>query len=65
VLVTHGGVLDVLYRHALGLPWNVPRQHQMLNASINELSATALPLRLTLRQWGDDAHLQQTAHDEI
>ena len=36
-LVTHGGVLDVLYRHAHGLAWDAPRLHQMLNASVNEL----------------------------
>ena len=63
-LVTHGGVLDVLYRQALQLAWDAPRLHQMLNASINELIASAPPLRLTLRGWADVAHLE-AARDEL
>jgi 2,3-bisphosphoglycerate-dependent phosphoglycerate mutase len=62
-LVTHGGVLDVIYRHARQLAWDAPRAHQMLNAAINELGASAPPLRLILRGWGDVAHLA-SARDE-
>jgi probable phosphoglycerate mutase len=63
-LVTHGGVLDVLYRQALQLAWDAPRLHQMLNASINELTASTAPLRLTLRGWAEVAHLE-AARDEL
>lgn len=63
-VVTHGGVLDVLYRHARALTWDAPREHQMLNAAINRLSATASPLRLTVIDWADIAHLD-SARDEI
>lgn len=62
-LVTHGGVLDVVYRAARGLAWDAPREHQMLNASVNRLHAEASPLALTIVDWGDVAHLQQ-ARDE-
>lgn len=62
-VVTHGGVLDVVYRAARGLHWGAPRQHQMLNASINRLSAQASPLVLSILGWGDVAHLEQ-ARDE-
>jgi probable phosphoglycerate mutase len=62
-VVTHGGVLDVVYRAARGLPWGAPREHQMLNASINRLSAQAPPLALSILDWGDVAHLEQ-ARDE-
>jgi probable phosphoglycerate mutase len=62
-LVTHGGVLDVVYRAARGLAWNAPREHQMLNASVNRLKAEVSPLALTIVDWGDVAHLQQ-ARDE-
>ena len=62
-LVTHGGVLDVVYRVARGLTWDAPREHQMLNASINRLDAVAPPLSLSLVDWSDVAHLTQ-ARDE-
>ncbi len=62
-VVTHGGVLDVAYRAARGLHWGAPREHQMLNAGINRLSAQAPPLALSILDWGDVAHLEQ-ARDE-
>ena len=62
-VVTHGGVLDVVYRAARALPWDAPRQHQMLNASINRLSAAASPLTMNIIDWADVAHLGQ-ARDE-
>jgi probable phosphoglycerate mutase len=63
-VVTHGGVLDVIYRHARALTWDAPREHQMLNASINRLQAQAEPLRLQIVDWADVAHLEQ-ARDEL
>jgi probable phosphoglycerate mutase len=62
-LVTHGGVLDVIYRVARGLSWDAPREHQMLNASINRLDAVAPPLALSIVGWSDVAHLMP-ARDE-
>lgn len=63
-VVTHGGVLDVVYRNARRLAWDAPRDHLMLNASINRLQAEPAPLRLTIVDWADVAHLEQ-ARDEI
>jgi probable phosphoglycerate mutase len=60
----HGGTLDVAYRRARTLRWDAPREHAMLNASINRLSMAAPPLTLTIVDWGDVAHLQ-AARDEI
>ena len=62
-VVTHGGVLDVAYRAARGLGWDAPREHLMLNASINRLSAQGSPLALSILDWGDVTHLEQ-ARDE-
>jgi probable phosphoglycerate mutase len=56
-VVTHGGVLDVAYRAARALAWDAPREHAMLNASINRMRATAPPLALAIVDWGDVAHL--------
>jgi probable phosphoglycerate mutase len=63
-VVTHGGVLDVVYRNARALSWDAPREHQMLNAGINRLQARSAPLRLTIVDWGDVSHLEQ-ARDEL
>lgn len=63
-VVTHGGVLDVAYRAARALAWDAPREHAMLNASINRLRASAPPLALAVLHWGDVAHLEQ-ARDEV
>ena len=64
VLVSHGGVLDVLYRAARLLEWHAPREHQMLNAAVNRLMASATPLLLSIERWGDVAHLQES-RDEL
>ncbi len=63
-LVTHGGVLDVVYRNARSLSWDAPREHLMLNASINRLQAHPAPLRLEIVAWGDVDHLDQS-RDEL
>ena len=63
-VVTHGGVLDVVDRNARTLAWDAPREHLMLNASINRLRAQPNPLRLQIVDWADVAHLEQ-ARDEL
>lgn len=57
-LVTHGGVLDVVYRHAQGLAWAAPHKVPMLNAAINWLEVLGVqPLALSVLEWGQVAHL--------
>mgnify|MGYP001185913395 CR=1 FL=1 len=63
-VVTHGGVLDIIYRNARGLAWDAPREHLMLNASINRLLGRAAPLALDIVDWADVAHLDR-ARDEL
>ena len=64
VLVSHGGVLDVVYRTARALEWHAPREHQMLNAAINRLTASSPPLALSIERWSDVAHLEES-RDEL
>ena len=64
VLVSHGGVLDVVYRAARALEWHAPREHQMLNAAINRLTASSSPLALSIERWSDVEHLQES-RDEL
>ncbi len=63
-VVAHGGVLDVAYRHARGLAWDAPREHNMVNAALNRVTARARPLALEIVAWGDVAHLAD-ARDEV
>jgi probable phosphoglycerate mutase len=56
-LVTHGGVLDLLYREATRVPLDAPRTWQLANAGINRLLHSAQGLVLV--GWGDVGHLQR------
>lgn len=56
VLVTHGGVLDILYRHATGQGLDAPRTWTIENASIHRFLWS--PDAFTLLAWGDIAHLE-------
>lgn len=64
-LVTHGGVLDVVYRAARALDWDAPREHQMLNASINRVRVTFSPPGLAMVDWGDVAHLVESRDETL
>ena len=54
-IVTHGGVLDCLYRAAAGVALDAPRSWELGNAAINRLLYT--PRGFTLVGWSDTAHL--------
>ena len=62
VLVTHGGVMDALYRAATGQTIQAPRSWKLGNAAINRLLWT--PGGLTLVGWGDTRHLEDPTLDE-
>ena len=61
VLVSHGGVMDVLYRAATRQDLQAPRTWQLGNAAINRLLWT--PEGLSLVGWADEQHLD-SALDE-
>jgi probable phosphoglycerate mutase len=56
-LVTHGGVLDCLYRAAARIALQAPRTWQLSNASINRLLYSGAGF--TLVGWSDTMHLAQ------
>lgn len=60
VVVTHGLVLDQVYRAAYGLPLNVPRGKDLINASLNTFHYDSG--RWLLERWGDVAHLADDTH---
>jgi probable phosphoglycerate mutase len=62
-LVAHGGVLECIYRAALGLPLETPRDFKVLNASINRFAVQ--DGKLALVSWGEVAHLQPAVLDDV
>ena len=61
VWVTHGGVLDCLYRAATRMALDAPRTWTLDNASINRLLHGDQGLMLV--GWGDIHHLEAPAAD--
>ena len=61
-LVSHGGVLDVLYRAATRLDIQAPRTWALGNAAINRLLWT--PEGFTLVGWADTQHFDEDVLDE-
>ena len=55
VLVTHGGVLDMLWRSAHSLPLDGPRSCEIPNTGLNRLRWHAG--RIEVLNWADAAHL--------
>ncbi|MGY0197094.1 histidine phosphatase family protein [Leptothrix sp. BB-4] len=59
-VVSHGGVMDCLYRAATRVSLDAPRTWTVANASINRVLHT--PDGFTLVGWGDTGHLDGTEH---
>lgn len=57
VVVTHGLVLDVFYRLAMGIPAHEPRVHELVNAGINRLRHDGDTWHIEV--WGDGSHLEE------
>ena len=62
VAVTHGGVLDCVYRIATGLALSAPRTHALPNASLNRIAWDGQRFRLLA--WAEVDHLDDTL-DEL
>jgi probable phosphoglycerate mutase len=54
-VVTHGGVLDMIYRSARGLPLSGPRQCDIPNAGLNRVRFRGE--RMEILHWADTEHL--------
>jgi len=62
-VVTHGGVLDMLFRTVHALPLHGPRDCPIPNAGLNRLRAQGE--RLEILSWADDAHLVGLTAGEV
>ncbi len=54
MVVAHGGLVDMLYRHASSIPLNAPRDYPLPNASVNRFRYDG---RWHVESFGDVAHL--------
>lgn len=63
LLVSHGGVLDILYRHATGRSLSAPRDFSVPNAAFNWLEIDAAGWRVVA--WADRRHLDQTLEEAV
>ncbi|RZL66004.1 MAG: histidine phosphatase family protein [Variovorax sp.] len=59
VVVTHGGVLDMVWRTAQGLSLSGPRQSDIPNAGFNRIRIAnpAAPTGIEILDWADTRHL--------
>ncbi|WP_077001606.1 histidine phosphatase family protein [Variovorax sp. KK3] len=59
IVVTHGGVLDMVWRTVRGLGLNGPRQSEIPNAGFNRIriADAARPTQIEILDWADTAHL--------
>jgi probable phosphoglycerate mutase len=62
VAVTHGGVLDCVYRIAARLPIDAPRSFELRNASLNRVRWNGSAFAVA--SWGEVGHLEG-ARDDI
>jgi probable phosphoglycerate mutase len=58
-VVTHGGVLDMVWRSARRLPLDGPRECPIPNAALNRLRIAGDAIEILA--WGDDAHVADLA----
>lgn len=63
VIVTHGGVLDVVNRFVRQIPLDAPRDFVIPNAGLNWI--TEASGRWEIEAWGHTEHLQDVALDEL
>jgi probable phosphoglycerate mutase len=61
VAVTHGGVLDCIYRIAAGMPIEAPRSVELRNASLNRVFWNGQSF--SVLSWGEVDHLQPSRDD--
>ena len=61
LVLTHGGVLEMVYRHATGRGLSSERDFRIPNAAINRIEVAAA--RWTVSGWADCAHLEGALDD--
>ncbi|MOA06408.1 putative phosphoserine phosphatase 2 [compost metagenome] len=63
LMFTHGGVLDIIWRHASGVPLNGPRDASLLNVSINRVGVQGRKWQVL--DWGDVGHVSDEVGNDV
>jgi probable phosphoglycerate mutase len=63
MVVSHGGAMDIIWRHASQVSLRLPREAPLLNASLNRLSVSKEGWKLI--NWGDVRHLERGSSDDM
>ena len=61
LVFTHGGVLEMVYRHAKAVGLSSPRDFEIPNAAVNWIEVT--PDQWTVWSWAEVAHLEAALDD--
>ena len=63
MVVSHGGAMDIIWRHANQVSLQAPRQAPLLNASLNRLNVS--PQGWSVIRWGDVDHLANGTQNDV
>ena len=63
MVVSHGGAMDIIWRHANQVSLQAPRQAPLLNASLNRLNVS--PQGWSVIRWGDVDHLATGTQNDV
>ena len=63
MVVSHGGAMDIVWRHANQVSLQAPRQAPLLNASLNRLNVS--PEGWSVIRWGDVDHLATGTQNDV
>ena len=63
LMFTHGGVLDIIWRHASGVPLNAPRDAALLNVSITRVGVRGRQWEVL--DWGDVGHVDTEVGNDV
>ena len=63
MVVSHGGAMDIVWRHANQVSLQAPRQAPLLNASLNRLNVS--PQGWSVIRWGDVDHLATGTQNDV
>lgn len=63
MVVSHGGAMDIIWRHASQVSLQAERQTPIVNTSVNRISVSEEGWKII--HWGDVSHLDRSSLDDV
>lgn len=63
MVVSHGGAMDIIWRHASQLSLQTDRQTPIVNTSVNRIAVSSEGWKII--DWGDVSHLKDASLDDV